>query len=686
MARSISIRRSLLTNLLLVIIVLSGAIMAVTYLASNRAVRTLSKSIIERTIELTDSRLRRFFDPVVADLELLRDWGRSGQLDIGHPRRLNRLLEPLLRRHPQVSSVVIADHRGREYMLQHRGDHWYNRQTRRDEWGDRTRWLEWTDSDPTPKVYWKSLDYDPRTRPWFKGAVRQHRLQDQGSSTDRPGERDARVFWTRPYTFYTTQQPGLTASLAYRASGKHEYVVGFDVALSDLSRFTAGLRVSPHGQVVVLSDDGRVIGLPNDPRFDTAAKRQKALLKRPKTLGIPLAADATRAFAKRSLYETGPLRFVSGEHTWWAEARPFALAGNRTVWSVVLVPEADLLGRLVEVREWIALITLVVIALAVVRAIGLSRRYSRPLQVLVQQSDRISRLNLYKGRPVESSVTEVQQLAEAHERMRESLQTLLKLERDLQLAREIQQGTLPDQLPELSGYALGTWSEPAEETGGDTFDVIGYCNDNGIRRLCTDRAEAAVLLLADATGHGIGPALSATQVRAMLRMAVRTGEDLRQIVHHLNDQLCADLHGGRFITAWLAVLDPHAHTLSGFSAGQAPILHYRASASAPEAPVFDEIAADSPPFGVLTELDVRLGPPLHLEPGDIVAVISDGVYEASNGQGESFGLERVKALIAEHHDEAPPVLVDTLRAALSAFTRGAPASDDRTALIIQRRD
>ncbi|MEJ2509489.1 MAG: SpoIIE family protein phosphatase, partial [Gammaproteobacteria bacterium] len=590
MPGSISIRRSLLTNLLLVIVLLSGAIMAATFVASNRAVRALSKSIIERTIDLTDSRLRRFFDPVVTDLGLMREWGRRGLLDIDRPRPLNRLLVPLMRRNPQVSSLVIADTRGHEYMLQRRDGRWYSRQTRRDEWGDRTRWLEWTDADPTPTVSWKTLDYDPRQRPWFKGALQQRKLQERSSGSAMP---DTRVFWTRPYTFYTTQQPGLTASIAYDTDGR-EHVVGFDVALSDLSKFTAGLKVSPNGRVVVLSDDGRVIGLPNEARFDTPAKRRAALLKQPAALGIPLAADAAHAFANRSLYETGPLRFVSGDQTWWAEARPFDLAGNRTVWSVVLVPESDLLGRLVEVRVWIVLITLGVIAIAVVRAIGLSRRYSQPLQVLVQQSDRISRLNLYKGRPVESSVTEVRQLAEAHERMRESLQTLLKLERDLQLARDIQQRTLPANLPTLSGYALGTWSEPAEETGGDTFDVIGYCTDEAGRRLCSDRAEAAVLLLADATGHGIGPALSATQVRAMLRMAVRTGEDLHHIVHHLNDQLCADLHGGRFITAWLATLEPAAHTLTAFSAGQAPILHYRAATAS-----FDELGADSPPLGVL---------------------------------------------------------------------------------------
>ncbi len=90
-----------------------------------------------------------------------------------------------------------------------------------------------------------------------------------------------------------------------------------------------------------------------------------------------------------------------------------------------------------------------------------------------------------------------------------------------------------------------------------------------------------MLLLADATGHGIGPALSVTQLRAMLRMAVRAGlaaggSASREVAQHINEQLYADLPSNRFITAWLAMLDAAAGTLTTYSAGQAPLLLYRA--------------------------------------------------------------------------------------------------------------
>ncbi len=83
----------------------------------------------------------------------------------------------------------------------------------------------------------------------------------------------------------------------------------------------------------------------------------------------------------------------------------------------------------------------------------------------------------------------------------------------------------------------------------------------------------------------------------MLRMAVRMKIDLPRIVGHMNEQLCADLPGGRFVTTWLGDLNARAGTLSSLSAGQAPILHYHADRDA-----FDILPADTMPLGILSSL------------------------------------------------------------------------------------
>ncbi len=187
------------------------------------------------------------------------------------------------------------------------------------------------------------------------------------------------------------------------------------------------------------------------------------------------------------------------------------------------------------------------------------------------------------------------------------------------------------------------------------------------------------MLLADATGHGIGPALSATQIRAMLRMAVRCGTDLEHIVQNVNQQLCDDLYGGRFITAWLAIVDSKSGTLTSFSAGQAPMLHFHADSRETEI-----IDADAPPFGILHDLEVPSNPGRAMQPGDIFAVLSDGILEMSNAEGEHFGVERAVQVILRHHEGTAGLIVTRLRQALAQFTPGMKSVDDRTAIIVKR--
>jgi len=667
-ARTVSIRQSLLRDLLLVILLLSGGILATTVFAARRTTEVLSQAYMGQAIEAIDAQLEGFFAPVQRELRMLGAWGEAGLLDTDDPAALNRLLVPLLRLHPQITSLMAADGRGREYLLLRSGEQWRSRSTRREEWGTRTRWLEWRDQESEPVETWREFDYDPRVRPWYRGA-----LAARGRGTDA-------VQWTEPYTFFTTRDPGVTASLAFGGEDGLDRVVGADVLLSDVSRFTSGLRVTEHSKVLVVTENRRLIGLPRDPRLERPEARRAALLKQPEEVGIPVLADAVAALSAPGVRVGSPLRFASDGGPWWGQAQRFALSPSRALLVGVVIPESDLLGRLNRLRLAIAGVTLVVLLVAVLRAIVVARRFGGPIEALVSQSERMGRGDLGPGVPVESRLREVRRLAEAQDRMRLALGTLMKMERDLQLAREIQQRALPERLPALPGFAIAAWGEPAEATGGDSYDVVGYRSSNETERaLALDGADNALLLMADATGHGIGPALSVTQVRAMLRMAARSGKQLARIVRYLNDQLAEDLPPGRFVTAWLGDLDARRHTLTSFSAGQAPLLYYDASRGAVE-----ELQADAPPLGLLDSLDIAIPEPRQLGRGDVFAVISDGVFEASDTEGREFGAQRVGQLIAREAAAGPEQILAALRAALADFTRGRPARDDRTALLVQR--
>lgn len=678
MTRSVSIRYSLLGNLSLVIVLLSGAVMATTFFGTRQVLRKLSQSFIHQTLEQTEERLQRFFEPVIRGLLLARAWGVAGLLDTDNPLALNGLLVPLMQQYPQVSSLLVADSRGREHMILRLGHLWKNRQTRRDLWDDRTRWLEWSDTEPEPVPVWKILNYDPRVRPWYQGAIGTRRSTEKLPLSPDVAQQ---VHWTKPYTFFTTRDPGITASITFDRGDGLDHVVGFDVLLRDISTFTMSLQVREHGVVFVLTDDGRVIGLPRNARYMKPKERAATLLKSPDALNVPVVSAAVQALTdEQVLSSSRPQRFRSGGEAWWGEIKKFPLSANRTLSIIVVVPESDLLGGLKQLRLAIILITLGVLGVAMVRAVMLARRYSRPIEALVQESARISRGDLEPGVRIVSSITEVHHLAEMHERMRMALQSLFKLERELQIARHIQERTFPSRLPVLTGFDIGAWCVEAEATGGDTYDIIGYHRDpsNTALVLSPDRADGAILLLADATGHGIGPALSVTQVRAMLRMALRAGGNLPAIVRHLNDQLYADLDHGRFITAWLGLLNANDATLTSLSCGQAPLLHYDAAQGA-----WHLLRADTMPLGIVEQLDVTLSAPIPMRPGDLFAAFSDGIFEAINAAGEQFGTQRVMDVLTTYQRLSAAQIITALRDAVKTFTNGRPASDDRTTIIIK---
>ena len=158
------------------------------------------------------------------------------------------------------------------------------------------------------------------------------------------------------------------------------------------------------------------------------------------------------------------------------------------------------------------------------------------------------------------------------------------------------------------------------------------------------------------------------------------GETLPRIAREVNQQLSDDLPRGRFITAWFGRLDLRSGTLTSLSAGQAPLLRYDAAGG-----VFDVFDADTAPLAVSPDLNasVRRVP---MRGGDIFAVLSDGIFEATDGAGRQFGVNRVKDVIAAHRREGPGGISAGLRDAVSAFTGGRPAGDDRTAIILQRKE
>lgn len=251
-------------------------------------------------------------------------------------------------------------------------------------------------------------------------------------------------------------------------------------------------------------------------------------------------------------------------------------------------------------------------------------------------------------------------------RMTEALVEGERLRHELALARVVQMSTLPASVPALPGYDMHGTFLPAEQTGGDTYDLSAI--DQGL-----------LLLLADATGHGIAPALSVTQMQAMLRIAFQLGADLETAFREVNDRLAATLPDGRFITAFVGLLDADTHRLRFLSAGQAPVLLWRAASGRCEVH-----GPTSFPLGAMPIQ--RLRPPVEIEmaPGDVLALLSDGVYETEDAQGTQFGRERVEQILRERDGGSAAELAADLLAGVRAFADGAAQDDDITMVLLKR--
>lgn len=253
-----------------------------------------------------------------------------------------------------------------------------------------------------------------------------------------------------------------------------------------------------------------------------------------------------------------------------------------------------------------------------------------------------------------------------HSYMTDELLANAVLSQEVAVAREIQMSTLPDSMPDVPGYDLHGHFQPTDHTGGDLYDLVVL-------------EGRLFMLLGDATGHGFGPALSATQMQAMLRVAFRLGADLDHAYMHVNNQLEEDLPDDRFITAFMGFLDPATHTVNYHSGGQGPILHFHARDESCE-----WHKPTSFPVGVMEIDDQQESANLQLEPGDILALISDGVYEYNNAEGEDFGESRVAGVFKNHHRLPMAALCDRLIQAVRKFAGTAPQEDDITLVLLRR--
>jgi sigma-B regulation protein RsbU (phosphoserine phosphatase) len=239
-------------------------------------------------------------------------------------------------------------------------------------------------------------------------------------------------------------------------------------------------------------------------------------------------------------------------------------------------------------------------------------------------------------------------------------------EAQLLAAREIQEHLLPDAPPRLPGFEIAGACYPAEFAAGDYYDFIPL------------QDESVGIVVADVSGHGIGPALLAASTQAYVRSLAETASEIDKMLLRVNRSLIQNARNEHFVTLLLVQLDPLSRRLGYVNAGH------------PSSYVLDvsgRLTARLPstglPLGVDAEAVFPIGDSHQLNPGDVVLLLTDGLLEAMSPDGDSFGTDRLLDILSANRAKPAAEIITAIYRALQQFSGGVPLVDDVTLVVVK---
>ncbi|MCW3786622.1 SpoIIE family protein phosphatase [Plebeiibacterium sediminum] len=297
----------------------------------NQSVDDLSVSFINETsLEVRDI-VQNYINDVNRLVLSTTDLNYKTADDILNVKDNNRVYGPILNYLESVTNIVLANTQGSTYWIHKRDGELVNRITKiHENQYERTfyTWKEHCQIERT-RIYSKSdtIIYDPRIRPWYKGAV-----------TQNPKD----VFWTKPYQFYSIRQHGITAATYFMAENGDTIVSAYDILLKDFNNISRSIQLTPHSYAfIVTADSLSVIGFPDKEQFDEEDSIAKYTMGNVSKLGIASLNMGINAWRELD-YSHKPFEIEVDGRDWWVGFQPIVSEDEEKLFYVVmLVPEAD---------------------------------------------------------------------------------------------------------------------------------------------------------------------------------------------------------------------------------------------------------------------------------------------------------------------------------------------------------
>ena len=591
-------------HIALAIVIASGVIMSYIIYELSQTKQSIGESLVDKVVDRTHHELKDFFVPIEnllvasAAQTKIKGYHRMDTSDF------NQLFIPAVQYFPHLSSMGIADDQGFEYDIikDTIEGRWLTRIVDVENKGMTEIMYSFTVDNNYRKrrdsVWERELHSDPRSRPWFRGAV---------------GKKNEGVFWTDPYEFNTTGEAGITVSKSWMGStlDTHRVILAYDLLLKDISAFTEALAPTKNGEVMILSGDlNYIVGLPRKTEyssFDNVTTNMTGLI-RMSDVEIP---ELTEIISKGE--EGAPLSYSSKGINWWGEKKRFYLNDEQSFVIIIALPENDFLAEINESQRLMAggFFGILILSILILRS---HNRQHKHRQVLSKQNTEITA----QKELISAKNTEIMD--------------------SIACARRIQTAILPP-IRLVNSYLNNSFVLflPKDIVAGDFYWM--------------ERKENKIMFAAaDCTGHGVPGAMVSVMCHNALNRSVRefgmmhAAEILnktRELVIEEFSKSESQMRDGMDIS--LCVLDVDNKMLSWAGANN-PLWIMRNNELL-------EYKPDKQPVGNYIQHTPFTENTIQLEKSDSLYVFTDGIQDQFGGpRNKKFKIAQLRTLIKEIHD------------------------------------
>ena len=520
------------------------------------------------------------------------------------------------------------------------------------------------------------LDYDPRTRFWYRQAA----------------ENGGLVFSDLEVDATTGEMSVVCAMPVYGPDGELAAVVGSDLFLHAMEKEVQGL-VSDGGYSWIVNRDGHVIYSPNPElmQMNESANAVDLRASENKDLADLLNDAMSGGTDVRVVTVNGEAFYMQGvpiETVGWTLFSAFPKEAVDQV-EVALLDSYDQITsearstyqETIRQRGNSTMILLGLLALAAAGSAALvGKRIVKPLNTITGRIASLSEQNLeFKMEDAYRTGDEIEVLAESFANLsHRTVQYVEEVKRvtaekerigtELHMAKQIQEGMLPSifpAFPDRPEFELYATMDPAKEVGGDFYDFFLIDDDH------------LGLVMADVSGKGVPGALFMMASKIILHSCAIQGGSPEEILSRANQTICANNPMEMFVTVWLGILELSTGRLTAANAGHEYPIIKRANGSF-------ELFKDKHGFviGAIEGVCYK-GYELELRPGDKLFLYTDGVPEATDEDKKMFGTERMLTALNKFRGRAPDEILKSMRSTVDSFVGDAEQFDDLTMLCLE---